>query len=59
MKMSEFKYILPEDRIAKYPPKKRGTTKLMVLDRNEAHIQHREYSDCVEYIKKGDVVERL
>lgn len=56
MKMSEFTYNLPEERIAKFPPKERGTTKLLVLDRKERSITHRKYSDCVEYIKEGDVV---
>jgi len=54
--MSEFKYNLPEERIAKFPPKERGTTKLLVLDRKEGSIKHRRYSDCVEYMKEGDVV---
>lgn len=54
--MSEFTYNLPEERIAKFPPKERGTTKLLVLDRKERSITHRKYSDCVEYIKEGDVV---
>ena len=56
MKMSEFTYNLPEERIAKFPPKERGTTKLLVLDREEGSITHRKYSDCVEYMKEGDVV---
>ncbi len=56
MKMSEFTYNLPEERIAKFPPKERGTTKLLVLDRKEGSIKHRKYSDCVEYMKEGDVV---
>lgn len=54
--MSEFTYNLPEERIAKFPPKERGTTKLLVLDREEGSITHRKYSDCVEYMKEGDVV---
>lgn len=56
MKMSEFTYNLPEERIAKFPPKKRGTTKLLVLDRKEKSITHRKYSDCVEYMREGDVI---
>ncbi len=56
MKMSEFTYNLPEGRIAKFPPKERGTTKLLVLDREVGSITHRKYLDCVEYMKKGDVV---
>lgn len=56
MKMSEFIYNLPEERIAKFPPKERGTTKLLVLDRKEKNITHRKYTDCIEFMKKGDVI---
>ncbi|MHC1716460.1 MAG: tRNA preQ1(34) S-adenosylmethionine ribosyltransferase-isomerase QueA [Candidatus Dojkabacteria bacterium] len=56
MKMSEFQYNLPEEKIAKFPPKERGTTKLLVLDRNTGDITHRNYSNIIEYIKPGDVV---
>lgn len=56
MKMSEFVYNLPEERIAKFPPKERGTTKLLVLDRKSGGMEHREYADCVDYMKKGDVI---
>lgn len=56
MKMSEFKYNLPQEKIAKFPPKKRGTTKLLVLDRKTGDILHNTYSDIVEYIKEGDVI---
>jgi len=54
--MSEFTYNLPEERIAKFPPKERGTTQLLVLDREEGSIKHRRYSDCVEYMREGDVI---
>lgn len=56
MKMSEFKYNLPQEKIAKFPPKERGTTKLLVLDRETRDILHKIYSDIVEYIKEGDVI---
>ena len=56
MKMSDFTYNLPEERIAKFPPKERGTTQLLVLDREEGSIKHRRYSDCVEYMREGDVI---
>jgi len=54
--MSEFTYNLPEERIAKFPPKERGITQLLVLDREEGSIKHRRYSDCVEYMREGDVI---
>jgi len=54
--MSEFTYNLPEEKIAKFPPIKRGTTKLLVLDRKSGEIEHMKYSDCVKYMKKGDII---
>lgn len=56
MKMSEFIYNLPEEKIAKFPPKERGTTKLLVLDRKTGEMSHRHYFNIPEYIEEGDVV---
>jgi S-adenosylmethionine:tRNA ribosyltransferase-isomerase len=56
MKMSEFTYNLPEEKIAQFPPKERGTTKLLVLNRENGEMEHRRYYDIPEYIKEGDVV---
>ncbi len=54
--MSEFTYNLPEERIAKFPPRERGTTRLLVLDRKSGVMDHRKYSDCIEYFEEGDVI---
>ena len=51
-----FKYRLPEEKIAKYPPKVRGTTNLLVFDREDGNIEHKKYFNIVEYIKPGDIV---
>ncbi|HOF78963.1 MAG TPA: tRNA preQ1(34) S-adenosylmethionine ribosyltransferase-isomerase QueA [Candidatus Dojkabacteria bacterium] len=56
MKMSEFKYNLPEKRIAKFPPEVRGTTNLLVLDRKKESLDHKKYFNIPEYIQEGDVV---
>lgn len=56
MKMSEFTYTLPEEKIAKYPPEERGTTNLLVLDRKTGGIEHKKYFNIPEYISEGDVV---
>jgi S-adenosylmethionine:tRNA ribosyltransferase-isomerase len=56
MKADIFKYRLPEERIAKYPPKVRGTSNLMVFDRKSEEIKHKKYFNIVEYIKPGDVI---
>ncbi|MDD2270399.1 MAG: tRNA preQ1(34) S-adenosylmethionine ribosyltransferase-isomerase QueA [Candidatus Dojkabacteria bacterium] len=56
MRADIFKYKLPKERIAQYPPKVRGTSKLLVFDRKSKLIEHREYFDVVQYIKTGDIV---
>jgi S-adenosylmethionine:tRNA ribosyltransferase-isomerase len=56
MKADIFKYKLPKDRIAKYPPKVRGTSNLLVYNRKTKEIEHKKYNQLIEYIKPGDVV---
>ena len=56
MKMSEFQYNLPEELIAQYPVKKRGSSKLLVLDRVIGKIFDDKYFNISKYISEGDVV---
>ncbi len=56
MKIDEFKYNLPEELIAQYPPEERGTSNLLVLDRENGKFEDRKYYNVSDYIKKGDVV---
>ena len=54
MKLSDFKYNVPEKLIAQYPPKKRGLSKLMVINRETQQIEDRNFTDIVDYFKPGD-----
>jgi S-adenosylmethionine:tRNA ribosyltransferase-isomerase len=56
MKISEFEYNLPKEKIAKYPPRKRGSTKLLIVNRKTGRMLNRRYVDIPKYIKKGDVI---
>ena len=56
MKSNIFKYELPKEKIAQFPPKKRGTTKLLVVDRKTEKLKHERYFNVVDYIKEGDIV---
>lgn len=56
MKLSDFKYDLPDKMIAQYPTDKRGTSKLMVLDRGTEEIKHENFTNITDYIKKGDAL---
>ncbi|MEE4310964.1 MAG: tRNA preQ1(34) S-adenosylmethionine ribosyltransferase-isomerase QueA [candidate division KSB1 bacterium] len=54
MKLSDFKYNLPEKLIAQYPSEKRDEARLMVLNRNDESVEERQFSDMHEYVDKGD-----
>lgn len=56
MKIAEFDYNLPPEKIALYPPKIRGDAKLLVLDRSTGNIDHRQYRDLIDYVNPGDLV---
>lgn len=56
MLVSDFNYDLPEERIAKFPPKKRGSTRLLVLNRQTGAIQDSYYRKLDEFLKPGDVL---
>jgi len=54
MKLSQFNFDLPEERIAKEPTRWRDECKLMVLHKNSGEIEHRQFKDVLEYFGKGD-----
>jgi S-adenosylmethionine:tRNA ribosyltransferase-isomerase len=56
MRLSEFSYDLPKELIALHPKRQRDASRLMVLDRNNGSIVHREFADLIEYVNKGDCV---
>ncbi len=56
MKISEYSYNLTQKNIAIFPPKKRGTSKLLLLNRNNNELEDAIYSDIPKYIEKGDVI---
>lgn len=56
MKLKDFDYSLPQEFIAQYPVEKRGDSKLLVLNRKAGSIEHRTFSEIVEYFSKGDIL---
>ncbi len=54
MKLSDFKYKLPEKLIAQFPPAKRDQSRLMVLNREKQTIEQQVFKDIVDYFEKGD-----
>tara|TARA_B110000495_G_C23028555_1_gene611799 strand:+ start:1522 stop:2577 length:1056 start_codon:yes stop_codon:yes gene_type:complete len=56
VKLSEFDFELDPKRIAEYPPEKRGDSKLMVIDREKRTIEHKQFSDFIDYFDEGDTL---
>lgn len=56
MKLSQFKYTLPQELIALYPSKNRDESRLMVVHRDTGEVEHRVFKDIVEYFREQDVV---
>ena len=55
MKLSQFKFKLPEEQIAQYPAKFRDESRLMVVHKKTGEIEHRMFKDILEYFDDGDV----
>ena len=55
MKLSQFKFNLPQELIALYPIENRDEARLMVVDRKTGKIEHRIFKDIIDYVKDGDV----
>lgn len=56
MKTDDFDFYLPEELIAQTPLKKRDSSKLLVLDKKTGEIEHRHFSDIIEYLEPNDVL---
>lgn len=56
MKLSSFKFDLPEKLIAKYPKENRDHSRLMVIHRDTGKIEHRIFKEIIEYFHDGDLL---
>ena len=56
MRLSQYKFHLPPELIAKYPAHVRDESRLMVVNRQHDHIEHRIFKDMIDYFKEGDIM---
>jgi len=56
MKLSQFRYHLPQELIALHPEKEKDETRLMVLNRKLHTIEHKQFKDVMDYFSDGDVM---
>jgi len=55
MKLSQFKYFLPQEQIALHPSTERDEARLMVVNRKTQTIEHKVFKDILDYFDEGDV----
>jgi len=56
MKLSDFKYSLPEKLIAQYPSDERDKCRLMVLNREDGSTTEGIFADVLDRMEKGDTL---
>ena len=55
MKLSQFRYELPEELIAQHPLDNRDDSRLMIVHRDTGKFEHRMFKDVVDIFDEGDV----
>lgn len=54
MKTTDFFYDLPHELIAQHPLPDRSSSRLLCLDKTSGAIEHRHFTDIIDYIHPGD-----
>ena len=55
MKLSQFKFRLPEELIAQFPAPYRDDSRMLVLHRKTGEIEHKSVTELVQYFSEGDL----
>ena len=56
MTTDDFYYDLPEELIAQTPLKIRDSSRLLVMDRKTGEVEHRVFTDIIDYLNAGDTL---
>ncbi len=56
MRTDDFDFYLPEELIAQTPLKDRSSSRLLVLDRKTNTIEHKHFSDIIDYLDSNDLI---
>ena len=56
MKLSQFKFKLPEDRIALFPTEERDQCRMMVVHKKSERIEHCLFKDLLNFFDEDDVL---
>lgn len=56
MKLSAFKFDLPNSLVAQFPHEDRDGARMMVLHKKTGKIEHKKFTDIIDYFGEGDVM---
>jgi S-adenosylmethionine:tRNA ribosyltransferase-isomerase len=56
VKTEDFNYYLPEELIAQHPLESRSSSRLMVVHKSTGEIEHKHFTDIIDYLNKGDAL---
>ena len=56
MKLSKFKFKLPEEQVALYPAENRDESRLLVVDKKTGNIEHKMFKEIINYFDDKDVM---
>ena len=56
MKLSQYKYNLPEQLIAKYPSNNRDESRLLIVHRDSGKVEHKVFKEILDYFNDRDVL---
>jgi S-adenosylmethionine:tRNA ribosyltransferase-isomerase len=56
MRTADFNFELPPELIAQTPAPTRDASRLLVLHRDSARVEHRQFRDILEFFRAGDVL---
>jgi S-adenosylmethionine:tRNA ribosyltransferase-isomerase len=56
MKLSQFKFKLPEELLAQHPLPQRDEARMMVINRRTGEIEHRVFKEILNYFDAGDMM---
>lgn len=56
MRTDDFDYPLPDELIAQAPAEPRDSCRLLVLNREDGSLEHRHFTDAIDYLDPGDLL---
>lgn len=56
MQLEDFDYFLPDELIAQTPLEKRDESRLMVLDKKTGKVEHKTFTNIIDYMNEGDTL---